>query len=60
MSPIEHDRTPTAPCRPVSREQAPSHILAGMPDGSPGMTGVKTEPFTIYEISDEAKAFSVE
>jgi hypothetical protein len=23
-----------------------------MPDGSPGMTGVKREPFTIYEISD--------
>jgi len=26
--------------------------LPGMPDGSPGMTGVKREPFTIYEISD--------
>lgn len=24
--------------------------LPGMPQGSPGMTGVKTEPFTIYEI----------
>ena len=34
--------------------------LPGMPDGSPGMTGVKTEPFTIYEISDEAKVFAVE
>ncbi|MCE2509389.1 MAG: DUF411 domain-containing protein [Alphaproteobacteria bacterium] len=24
--------------------------LPGMPDGSPGMSGVKTEPFKIYEI----------
>src|SRR3546814_5106226 len=24
--------------------------LPGMPMGSPGMSGVKTEPFTIYEI----------
>jgi hypothetical protein len=34
--------------------------LPGMPEGSPGMTGTKTEPFTIYEISDEAKVFAVE
>jgi hypothetical protein len=34
--------------------------LPGMPDGSPGMTGEKTAPFTIYEISDEAKVFAVE
>jgi hypothetical protein len=35
--------------------------LPGMPEGSPGMTGRKTEPFTIYEISDgEAKVFAVE
>jgi hypothetical protein len=26
--------------------------LPGMPDGSPGMTGTKREPFTIYEIAD--------
>lgn len=26
--------------------------LPGMPAGSPGMTGRKTEPFQIYEISD--------
>lgn len=25
--------------------------LPGMPEGSPGMTGTKSEPFTIYEIS---------
>ncbi len=29
--------------------------LPGMPAGSPGMTGEKTEPFTIYEISNEAE-----
>jgi hypothetical protein len=35
--------------------------LPGMPEGSPGMTGQKTEPFTIYEVSDgEAKVFAVE
>jgi hypothetical protein len=34
--------------------------LPGMPEGSPGMTGEKTEPFTIHEISDEAKVFAVE
>jgi hypothetical protein len=34
--------------------------LPGMPEGSPGMTGSKTEPFTIFEISDEAKVFAVE
>ena len=28
--------------------------LPGMPEGSPGMTGRKTEPFKIYEISDRA------
>ncbi len=27
--------------------------LPGMPDGSPGMTGVKSRPLTIYEISNE-------
>ncbi len=34
--------------------------LPGMPEGSPGMSGEKTEPFTIYEISDKAKVFMVE
>lgn len=27
--------------------------LPGMPQGSPGMTGQKTEPFTIYEIGSD-------
>jgi hypothetical protein len=34
--------------------------LPGMPEGSPGMTGEKTEPFTVYEISDEPKVYAVE
>jgi hypothetical protein len=35
--------------------------LPGMPEGSPGMTGQKTELFTIYEISEgEPKVFAVE
>ena len=34
--------------------------LPGMPEGSPGMTGTKTEPFTIYEISDRPRVFAVE
>jgi hypothetical protein len=34
--------------------------LPGMPEGSPGMTGRKTEPFTVYEISDAPKVFAVE
>ena len=28
--------------------------LPGMPEGSPGMSGAKTEPFMIYEIGSEA------
>jgi hypothetical protein len=35
--------------------------LPGMPEGSPGMTGEKTGPFTIYEISEgEPKVYAVE
>lgn len=35
--------------------------LPGMPQGSPGMSGVKSRPFTIYEIGDErAKVYAVE
>jgi len=29
-------------------------VLPGMPMGSPGMSGTKAEPFTIYEIGGEA------
>ena len=35
--------------------------LRDMPEGSPGMSGSKTEPFTIYEMSEgELKVFAVE
>jgi hypothetical protein len=35
--------------------------LPGMPAGSPGMFGEKTEPFTIYEIGEgPAKVYAVE
>jgi hypothetical protein len=36
--------------------------LPGMPEGSPGMTGHKTEPFTIYEIGseDNPRVYAVE
>lgn len=35
--------------------------LPGMPMGSPGMTGPKATPFTIYEISDGAsKVYGIE
>jgi hypothetical protein len=34
--------------------------LPGMPDGSPGMTGEKKEPFVIYELSNEGKVYATE
>ena len=35
--------------------------LPGMPQGSPGMSGRKTAPFTIFELTDGApKVFAVE
>lgn len=35
--------------------------LPGMPQGSPGMTGQKTEPFTIYELSGKTpRIYAVE
>lgn len=38
--------------------------LPGMPPGSPGMTGTKTEPFQIYEIreraSEEPRVYAVD
>jgi len=33
--------------------------LPGMPAGSPGMLGTKTEPFTIYAVTKDGKAPSV-
>ena len=33
--------------------------LPGMPDGSPGMSGAKTEPFKVYELGTK-KVFAVD
>lgn len=33
--------------------------LPGMPDGSPGMGGAKTEPFTVYAFTKDGKAPTV-
>jgi hypothetical protein len=46
------------PIEPIKRllgERPPIRgiSLPGMPEGSPGMTGRKTEPFVIYEIDDD-------
>lgn len=34
--------------------------LPGMPQGSPGMSGVKEEPFTTYTIAEQPQVFAVE
>jgi hypothetical protein len=34
--------------------------LPGMPDGSPGMSGTKKEPFVIYELSQDGRVYSTE
>lgn len=35
--------------------------LPGMPSGSPGMTGAKTNPFTVYQVGESApKVYAVE
>jgi hypothetical protein len=54
---------PAAPIRKLltERPKIKGISLPGMPDGSPGMTGKKTEPFTILEIADGTpKVFAVE
>ena len=38
------------------RPQIAGITLAGMPTGSPGMTGVKTAPFTIYAVTKNGAA----
>jgi hypothetical protein len=45
----------------TERPTIKSFSLPGMPMGSPGMTGSKAAPFTIYEISDGAsKVYGIE
>lgn len=60
---VVEGHVPAAPIRKLlaERPKIKGISLPGMPDGSPGMTGRKSEPFTIYEISDgEPKIFAVE
>ena len=46
---------------PAERPAIMGISLPGMPQGSPGMTGRKTAPFSIYEIADGApKVYGVE
>lgn len=45
----------------TERPQIKGITLPGMPMGSPGMSGNKTEPFTVYEIGEgEPKVYAVE
>jgi len=54
---------PIAPIRRLlaERPNIKGISLPGMPDGSPGMGGRKTQPFTIYEIAGgEPRVYAVE
>jgi hypothetical protein len=46
---------PATIVRKLLKERPPIRgiSLPGMPDGSPGMTGQKTEPFVAYEFGDD-------
>ena len=45
----------------AERPEIKGVTLPGMPLGSPGMTGTKTEPFTIYEVGEGTpKVYAVE
>lgn len=60
---VVEGHVPAAPIRKLldERPQIKGISLPGMPDGSPGMTGRKSEPFKIYEITEgEPKIFAVE
>ena len=59
---MPHDAVPASAINKLlaERPNIKGISLPGMPEGSPGMTGRKTEPFKVLEISDEAKVFAVE
>jgi hypothetical protein len=52
---VVEGHVPIGPVKRLLRERPAIRgiSLPGMPEGSPGMTGTKTEPFTIFEIDDE-------
>ena len=59
---VVEGHVPIAPLLRMLRERPDIKgiSLPGMPAGSPGMSGEKTAPFTIYEIGDEPKVYAVE
>lgn len=61
---VVEGHVPVGPIEKLLRERPKIRgiSLPGMPQGSPGMTGTKTEPFTVYEIgkSPAPKVYAVE
>lgn len=60
---VVEGHVPAKIIRKLLRERPPIRgiSLPGMPDGSPGMSGMKHEPFVIYEIStDIGKVFATD
>ena len=61
---VVEGHVPVGPIDRLLRErpQIRGISLPGMPQGSPGMSGIKAEPFTIYEIGTTAtpKVYAIE
>ena len=60
---VVEGHVPAKIVRKLLKERPPIRgiSLPGMPDGSPGMSGTKREPFVIYEISESrGKVFATE
>lgn len=57
---VVEGHVPVSTVERLLRERPPIRgvSLPGMPQGSPGMTGRKREPFTIYELSKEPRGKS--
>jgi hypothetical protein len=60
---VVEGHVPAGIIRRLLKERPPIRgiSLPGMPDGSPGMTGQKKEPFTVYSFGDDgAKVYTQE
>ena len=60
---VVEGHVPAKIIRKLLKERPPIRgiSLPGMPDGSPGMSGTKREPFVIYEISENrGKVFATD
>jgi len=60
---VVEGHVPAGIIRKLLKERPPIRGIAlpGMPEGSPGMSGAKREPFVVYEISEEqAKVFATD